>query len=187
MNKSKVIQYEFLNDTSKQLWQDQIQYAYEDTSNNEEAVLIKNFADLLENTKFDQLKNPKIQFQPNFQKVITENTTKLKSEISDLYLINQNICSLTIEKSVSQNFPRKTVDREKNGFKIAEIRVSRSVINESDSTDAVIAIRDFNSALKLKTLVFLKDFRNNFEKFKKKKRNNPSKKRASKFHKKSNK
>ena len=157
----KILQYEFLNDPTKIYWKDQIRPVLDTSSGLNETSLLQNFSGLLVSGQLEQMQSPSLDTKSNFEKNFVENVTHLRSEISDLHMLNQNICSLTIERHLTPNFPKRIIEREKTGFRVIEIRVNRNLSSQTDFSLAVTGMRDLHSSLKLKTLVFLADNRQN--------------------------
>lgn len=157
----KILQYEFLNDSSKIYWKDQIKPIPDTSSGLNETSLLQNFSGMLVSGQLETMQSPSLDTKSNFEKNFIENVTNLRCEVGDLHMLNQNICSLTIERHFTPNFPKRIIEREKTGFRVIEIRVNRNLSSQNDFTLAVTGMRDLNSALKFKTLVFLKDHRQN--------------------------
>jgi hypothetical protein len=149
----KVQQFEYQDVPGEVLWAKKI-FAVPDTLDlTDEATLVSNFAHLLRSGRLAEMRDRKLETKSTLQKEFTENVKKLDSEVTSLSQLTQNLCTLTIDKTMSPNFPKKVVDREKTGVRMVEIRVGQGAASAFDHTESVIGLRDLRATLKHKAAV----------------------------------
>lgn len=166
----KVQQYEYRDVAGEVLWARKIFPVPDSLDLADEATLVSNFAHLLRTGRLAEMRDRKLETKSNLQKEFTENVKKLDQEVTSLSQLTQNLCTLTIDKTMSPNYPKKVVDREKTGIRMVEIRVAQGAASAFDHTESVIGLRDLRATLRHKAAVTLQDHRQNHRIFEAKKR-----------------
>ena len=150
----KVTHFDFDLDPSKVTWKEQILPVEDKDPLKTDHQLIKFFGNLLISGQSQNMINPVLESKSSLEKNLTENIAKLKTEVFDLNQFSQNLTIMMIEKNLTPAYPRRIVEREKVGFKMFNIQVSKNVTNQDDFSESVTALRDLASSLYFKKAVF---------------------------------
>ena len=158
MNK-RLVQFEFRNEPSELLWRNQVKPVFEQDALTSQFMVIKNFSDLLANGQLERMMYATLTTQPTFEARFNANAALLKSEVSDLNQLSQNICALVVDKSMKSGCSKRIVDRNKTGLKVIDVGVMRTAVTSSEIAEARLAMVDLNSAVRFKAHVRSKDTR----------------------------
>lgn len=154
-----VHQYLYTEKPDQQYWKDRIEPMFSPDILSDEFSVIQNFAQMLSDGSLEKALNQTLETKSNMESDFVENVDRLKTELQNTNQICQNLIALSIEKKTTPDYPKKVYNKSKTGFYMLDSQVVKGVVGQEDYSEALIGLRDLQSALKLKSTVKSSDNR----------------------------
>lgn len=154
-----VYQYLYTDKPDQPYWKDRIEPMFTPDVLSDEFSVIQSFAQMLSDGSLAKALNQRLETKSSLESEFVENVDRLKEELQNTNQMCQNLIALNIEKKMTPDYPRKIYDKSKTGFYMLDSQVAKGVAGQEDFSEALIGLRDLQSALKLKSTVSSSDNR----------------------------